>query len=185
MQQRCAGMWRWRSITTDSAARLRLCLTRPAASANRSSLFSFFCLLSGRGDVKLLQNKDTKLVRVLLRQEKTLKLCMNHKGQATHRDDRSHRPPPAAVAVNRFLRLMSSAVTEPNLTSSVPSVCPHALCFPLLSAPRARACSQRRLGPQLDVAHGRLLDRRRRQADLRAAIQGRGEYDTADRENAE
>lgn len=80
---------------------------------------------------------------------------------------------------------MSSAVTEPNLTSSVPSVCLHAFCFSLLSAPRARARSQRRLGPQLDVAHGRLLDRRRRQADLRTAIQGRGEYDTADRENAD
>jgi len=33
----------------------------------------------GRGDVKLLQNKDTGIIRVLLRQEKTLKLCMNHK----------------------------------------------------------------------------------------------------------
>lgn len=33
----------------------------------------------GRGDVKLLQNKDNKSVRILLRQEKTLKLCMNHK----------------------------------------------------------------------------------------------------------
>lgn len=33
----------------------------------------------GRGDVKLLQNKESKSIRVLLRQEKTLKLCMNHK----------------------------------------------------------------------------------------------------------
>lgn len=38
----------------------------------------------GRGDVKLLQNKETKSIRILLRQEKTLKLCMNHKGQNTH-----------------------------------------------------------------------------------------------------
>jgi len=33
----------------------------------------------GRGDVKLLQHKETQIIRVLLRQEKTLKLCMNHK----------------------------------------------------------------------------------------------------------
>jgi len=33
----------------------------------------------GRGDVKILQNKDSGMVRLLLRQEKTLKLCMNHK----------------------------------------------------------------------------------------------------------
>jgi hypothetical protein len=31
--------------------------------------------------VKLLQNKETGIIRVLLRQDKTLKLCMNHKGQ--------------------------------------------------------------------------------------------------------
>src|SRR5688572_9326775 len=36
---------------------------------------------TGRGDVKLLQNKETGIIRVLLRQDKTLKLCMNHKGQ--------------------------------------------------------------------------------------------------------
>lgn len=33
--------------------------------------------------MKLLQNKDTKSIRVLLRQEKTLKLCMNHKSKET------------------------------------------------------------------------------------------------------
>lgn len=32
----------------------------------------------GRGDVKLLQHNETKKIRVLLRQEKTLKCCMNH-----------------------------------------------------------------------------------------------------------
>lgn len=32
----------------------------------------------GKGDVKLLQNKDNHKVRILLRQEKTLKICMNH-----------------------------------------------------------------------------------------------------------
>lgn len=60
------------------------CLTAAAAIALRSPFLSAICF-SGRGDVKLLQNKDTKLVRVLLRQEKTLKLCMNHKGQTTQR----------------------------------------------------------------------------------------------------
>ena len=94
------------SIPTDSAARLRLCLTRPAAAANRSSLVSFFCLLSGRGDVKLLQNKDTKLVRVLLRQEKTLKLCMNHKGQATQpRATAAGCWPPLSIAFSGSCRV--------------------------------------------------------------------------------
>jgi Ran-binding protein 1 len=32
----------------------------------------------GKGDVKLLKHKDTGMVRILLRQEKTLKLCCNH-----------------------------------------------------------------------------------------------------------
>lgn len=32
----------------------------------------------GTGDVKLLQHKENKKVRLLLRQEKTLKICMNH-----------------------------------------------------------------------------------------------------------
>jgi len=33
----------------------------------------------GKGEVKLLKNRDTKSIRILLRQEKTLKLCINHK----------------------------------------------------------------------------------------------------------
>lgn len=32
----------------------------------------------GRGDVKLLQNKNTHLIRILMRQDKTLKVCLNH-----------------------------------------------------------------------------------------------------------
>jgi Ran-binding protein 1 len=32
----------------------------------------------GRGDCKLLKNKATGKIRILLRQEKTLKCCMNH-----------------------------------------------------------------------------------------------------------
>lgn len=32
----------------------------------------------GKGDVKLLRNKSTHKVRLLMRQEKTLKICMNH-----------------------------------------------------------------------------------------------------------
>jgi len=32
----------------------------------------------GKGDVKFLQNKESHKVRILLRQEKTLKLCLNH-----------------------------------------------------------------------------------------------------------
>jgi Ran-binding protein 1 len=32
----------------------------------------------GTGDVKLLQRKDNKKVRVLMRRDKTLKVCANH-----------------------------------------------------------------------------------------------------------
>ena len=32
----------------------------------------------GTGDVKFLQHKDSKKIRVLMRREKTLKLCANH-----------------------------------------------------------------------------------------------------------
>jgi hypothetical protein len=45
----------------------------------------------GRGEVKLLRNKEIGIVRVLLRQEKTLKLCINHKGEcAKHASTRTH-----------------------------------------------------------------------------------------------
>lgn len=32
----------------------------------------------GRGDIKLLQNKSTSIIRILMRQDKTLKVCLNH-----------------------------------------------------------------------------------------------------------
>lgn len=32
----------------------------------------------GTGDVRLLQHKDTKKVRVVMRRDKTLKVCANH-----------------------------------------------------------------------------------------------------------
>jgi hypothetical protein len=41
--------------------------------------------------VKLLQNKESKITRVLLRQEKTLKLCMNHKGQLSRKTRKQKR----------------------------------------------------------------------------------------------
>lgn len=80
-QQSCAAVTTSLSPPTAPLA----CCASDAPCHCCESLFAVFFLLSlsGRGDVKLLQNKDTKLVRVLLRQEKTLKLCMNHKGQAT------------------------------------------------------------------------------------------------------
>jgi Ran-binding protein 1 len=34
----------------------------------------------GLGDVKFLKHKETKKVRLLMRREKTLKVCMNHYG---------------------------------------------------------------------------------------------------------
>ena len=49
----------------------------------RSALYRFDSAVSewkerGKGDVKLLKSKTTGKVRVLMRQEKTLKLCANH-----------------------------------------------------------------------------------------------------------
>jgi Ran-binding protein 1 len=32
----------------------------------------------GLGDVKFLQNPDTSAIRILMRREKTLKICANH-----------------------------------------------------------------------------------------------------------
>jgi Ran-binding protein 1 len=34
----------------------------------------------GTGDVRLLENKETKKVRLLMRRDKTLKPCANHTG---------------------------------------------------------------------------------------------------------
>ncbi|GJQ14115.1 hypothetical protein GpartN1_g5906.t1 [Galdieria partita] len=50
---------------------------------NRSKLFRFDKQGSqwkerGTGDVKILQHKDTKKIRLLMRREKTLKICLNH-----------------------------------------------------------------------------------------------------------
>ena len=35
----------------------------------------------GTGDVKLLEHKETKKIRILMRREKTLKICANHYGE--------------------------------------------------------------------------------------------------------
>lgn len=35
----------------------------------------------GTGDVKFLKHKETKIVRLLMRREKTLKICANHTGE--------------------------------------------------------------------------------------------------------
>ncbi|EME27087.1 E3 SUMO-protein ligase RanBP2 [Galdieria sulphuraria] len=50
---------------------------------NRAKLFRFDKQGSqwkerGTGDLKILQHKDTKKIRLLMRREKTLKICLNH-----------------------------------------------------------------------------------------------------------
>ena len=49
----------------------------------RAKLFRFATVSNewkerGTGDVRLLQNKETKKVRVVMRRDKTLKVCANH-----------------------------------------------------------------------------------------------------------
>lgn len=36
----------------------------------------------GTGDVRLLQHKETKKVRLVMRRDKTLKVCANHIGES-------------------------------------------------------------------------------------------------------
>lgn len=76
----------------------------PSLSSRRAACYRFDTDSNswkerGRGDVKLLQNKETKAVRVLLRMEKTFKLCMNHKGERT--DTRTNQEVCASSRVHR------------------------------------------------------------------------------------
>lgn len=55
----------------------------------RAKLFRFFKDTNewkerGTGDVRLLQHKETKRIRLLMRRDKTLKVCANHNGKATN-----------------------------------------------------------------------------------------------------
>ena len=59
-------------------------IDRPARNAfRRAKLFRFAAESSewkerGTGDVRLLQHKETKKVRLVMRRDKTLKVCANH-----------------------------------------------------------------------------------------------------------
>lgn len=53
----------------------------------RAKLFRFFKESNewkerGTGDVRLLQHKESKRIRLLMRRDKTLKVCANHNGKA-------------------------------------------------------------------------------------------------------
>lgn len=55
-------------------------------SFRRAKLFRFFKESNewkerGTGDVRLLQHKETKRIRLLMRRDKTLKVCANHNGK--------------------------------------------------------------------------------------------------------
>jgi Ran-binding protein 1 len=55
----------------------------------RAKLFRFDSSSSewkerGTGDVRLLQNNDTKKVRLVMRRDKTLKVCANHASESFH-----------------------------------------------------------------------------------------------------
>lgn len=53
----------------------------------------------GTGDFKLLQHKELKKIRAVMRQEKTLKVCMNHLGEESR--------------FNRFLRSYILVCSQP------------------------------------------------------------------------
>lgn len=58
-------------------------LSLPSLSYRRAKLFRFAADASewkerGTGDVRLLQSKETKKVRLVMRRDKTLKVCANH-----------------------------------------------------------------------------------------------------------
>ncbi len=58
-------------------------LPLPLLSFRRAKLFRFAADASewkerGTGDVRLLQSKETKKVRLVMRRDKTLKVCANH-----------------------------------------------------------------------------------------------------------
>ena len=60
-----------------------------AAYHRRAKLFRFDSPSSewkerGTGDVRLLQNSDTKKVRLVMRRDKTLKVCANHASESLH-----------------------------------------------------------------------------------------------------
>ena len=55
----------------------------------RAKLFRFDITSSewkerGTGDVRLLAHKETKKVRLVMRRDKTLKVCANHASQSIH-----------------------------------------------------------------------------------------------------
>ena len=55
----------------------------PDSSVRRAKMFRFDKGANewkerGTGDVKILQHKETKKVRVLMRRDKTMKVCANH-----------------------------------------------------------------------------------------------------------
>lgn len=58
-------------------------LLTPSVGYSRAKLFRFDAegkqwKERGTGDVRLLQHKDNKKVRVVMRRDKTLKVCANH-----------------------------------------------------------------------------------------------------------
>lgn len=65
-------------------------------SFRRAKLFRFAADASewkerGTGDVRLLQSKETKKVRLVMRRDKTLKVCANHLSKISRSHlDRSH-----------------------------------------------------------------------------------------------
>jgi hypothetical protein len=99
---------RW-DRSSDVAARILHSSLRRRAACYRFDQESNSWKERGRGDVKLLQNKNTKSIRILLRQEKTLKLCMNHKGQTTRCQHADH----AGISVVLTFSVLSFVCSPP------------------------------------------------------------------------
>ncbi len=67
----------------------------------------------GTGDVKILQDRETKKCRIVLRQEKTMKLVLNHSGEHAR-----WQPPARALAARHRVAYSIAWARVPSAASS-------------------------------------------------------------------
>lgn len=85
-------------------------------SARRAKLFRFDAESSewkerGTGDVRLLSHRETKKVRLVMRRDKTLKVCANHVSEYSH-----NHPPWCSGRPDRYI-VSTDMRLQPNIGS--------------------------------------------------------------------